>query len=251
MDFVGDQTDANDDFVTPKKPETNVQEQQPNATKSKVARVGHAAKEYWYILAVVVVVAGVAVVFAVIQQNQSHHWAKAQDYFSRADYEKAAKELQGLSMPSDETRLVVYSRVMHATANNDPTNTHYKNALAAYEKLYAMHKDPQVKILMANIYIQQKQYEQAAKMLNEVIAANPSFIQAYSNLATMYRVQGNNKQAIVVAKKGIDANPKDGTLRELLVGLLLDEKGSAAYNDAVTQLKTVYPSSHLLESLKQ
>lgn len=247
MDFVGDQPSANDDFVTPEKrgapnaPEKSVK-------KQRFSAVGHRLRTYWYVVVVVVVVLGVGAVYIGMQRSTSAKWEKAEDYFARADYEKAADQLSSVSMPSDTTKLDIYSKTMHATASAHTDR--YEKALKAYQKLYEQKKDPQTKIMMANIYNQQQKYDQAQKMLNEVIAANPTYTQAYINLAMIYRLQGKQADAVAIAKKGIEANKNNVSLNELLVSLLLEQKDSQDYKDAVANLSAVNPNSELLKTLQ-
>jgi tetratricopeptide (TPR) repeat protein len=77
-----------------------------------------------------------------------------------------------------------------------------------------------------------------------------TYVQAYVNLATLHRMQGDKDKAIEVAKKGIEANPSNIVLNELYVSMLLDEKGSEAYKKAVENLRNLDPNDPLLESLE-
>lgn len=216
----------------------------PAAGVPKGKRVLSVLKRFkWVILAVAVVVAAL-VAYQAYQAGIERRWDKAKDYFAKADYPKAAKEMEGLSMPKDADRLKVYSQTMLATQKLD-------KAAKGYEKLYEINKDPFDKVVLGNIYNQQKRYDEAAKVYREVIKSNPAYVQAYVNLATMYRLQQNNKAAIDAAKDGVTNNPNNVVLAELLVSLTMDNKNSPEYQDALSKLEQLNPKSPLLEALKQ
>lgn len=225
-------------------PETPVNQ---NKKKMKVPKF---LKKYWFGIIGVLLLCVLAGAFIVQSNNTAAKWDRAQDYFTKADYEKAADELITVKMPSDADKLNVYSKTMHATANDTKNKDRYEKALTAYQKLYEIKKDPQTKVMMANIYMQQKNYSPAEKLLDEIIAANPSYTQAYINLATMYRLQGKQTDAIAIAKKGVESNPNNVSLNELVVALLLDQKDSQAYKDALANLKKSNPNSELLKTLQ-
>lgn len=198
---------------------------------------------FWYVVLVLVVVVGGLVVWSVQMRAVDDVWKKAADDYGKADYEAASKLIEDMPIPSDEKRLTMYAQTMLATRQHD-------KALPAYEKLYAMKKDPAVKIIIGNIYNEQKKYDEAAKTYGSIISSNASFIQAYVNLATLYKLQGKTEDSVRVARQGVEANPNSVTLYELLVSMLLEDKTSAEYKDAVAKLKKLNPSDPLLESLK-
>lgn len=208
------------------------------------SRVAKFVKRFWYVPVAVLIIISVLTLIVVRKSHTDQSWKKATDYYGRADYEKAAKALAGLSVPSDAQRLTVYSQTMLATHQLD-------KALLGYQRLYDIKKDPGVKLIIGNIYNEKKDYEKAEKIYNEAITANPSYVQAYVNLATLYKMQGKNDQAVATAQKGVEANPRSATLYELLVSMLLDKKDSPEYKKAVATLAEINPQDPLLESLKQ
>ncbi len=202
-------------------------------------------RKYWWVgAAVVVLIVVVGAVFGwrAQAQAQDEKWKKATDYFGRAEYEKANKELEGLDIPKSPERLRVYAQTKLATRELD-------DALTSYQKLYDINKDPSVQLIIGNIYNEQKRYDDAIKVYREAIAANPSNTQAYVNLATLYRQQSNSSEAAKVAAEGVKNNPGSATLHELQVSMLLENKNSTEYKDAVAALKKVSPESALLTSL--
>ncbi len=222
-------------------------EGQPKPTSSEKRRVFYRKikiilKKFWYVLVIVLVAIAVLITLAVLDSNAKASWQKATDYFSRAEYENAAKIIKDMPVPNDQERLRVYSQTMLATGELD-------KALTGYSKLYEITKDTSSKLIIGNIYNQQKKYDQAITVYREVIAENSSNVQAYVNLATVYRLQGKNGEAVKIANESVKNNPNSVTLLELKVSMLLDEKGSDAYNAAVEELKKANPQDPLLQAL--
>lgn len=199
---------------------------------------------YWYVVVVLVVVVAGVVAWFVQQASADVVWQKATDDYGRADYASAAKLLDNMAVPTDEKRLTVYAQTMLATRQLD-------KALPAYNSLYAKKKDPAIKIIIGNIYNEQKKYDEAAKTYREIISANTTYIQAYVNLSTLYKLQGKTQDSVDVAKQGVKANPNSATLYELLISMLLEDQGSADYKEAVATLKKLNPSDPLLQTLKK
>ena len=177
------------------------------------------------------------------KNSASDKWKTATDYYRRADYDNAAKILNKVSMPKDAERLAIYAQTMLATRQ-------LEKAAKAYTELYKVKKDPFAKLVLGNIYNEQKRYTDAEKIYKEIIASDPTYSQAYVNLSTMYKVQGNTTEAIATAQKAVDNNPNSVVLNELLVSMTMGDKKSAAYLKAVDQLKKLNPNDPLLKSLK-
>ena len=180
----------------------------------------------------------------VLNLNREAAWKRATDYYARAEYEKASKELASLSMPSSAERLRVYGQTMLATRQLD-------KSLEAYTKLYDLNKDPSVKIIIGNIYNEQKKYDESIKIYREVISANPNNVQAFVNMATVYKLQNNEKEAAKIAKEGVEKNPNSVVLLELRVSMLMSDKSSPEYKEAVEALKQVNPQDQLLQALNE
>lgn len=66
--------------------------------------------------------------------------------------------------------------------------------------------------------------EEAIPLLEEIVRQRPEFVQAYTTLATMYRVTGQLDKAEELLRKGIKHNPEDNSLLSTL-GITLTEKG--------------------------
>lgn len=216
-----------------------------NVSRLRLAflRIGWFLKKIRYALLIVVLVVAGVVVWQVRQSAAEARWTRAADHFARADYEAAAKELEGVELPEDNVdRLNVYAQSMLATKQLD-------KAMAGYQALYEQKNDPFAKMVIGNIYNEQKKPEEAIRTYNELIDANPSYTQAYVNLAMLYRVQGNNQDALAVANKGQQNNPNNTVLAELLVSLTMNERESEEHRKAVETLRRLDPNNRLLEQL--
>lgn len=198
----------------------------------------------YLLLALIILVIG-AGSWIYYRASLERKWQAATDSYRRADYDGAAKILKELDMPTkDAERLNIYAQTMLATRQ-------YDKAAPAYSKLYELKKDPFAKLVLGNIYNEQKNYEEAGKIYSELIQANPSYVQAYVNFATMYKMQGNNKQAVAIAAKGVENNPSNTVLLELLVSFTMTDKNSDQYKNAVAKLKEVNPNDPLLEIISE
>jgi tetratricopeptide (TPR) repeat protein len=201
----------------------------------------HYVKKYWYVGVILLLLITVGFAALYMQAKDTTMWKDAQDAYTKADYARSAKLLEGTGIPTDPTRLKIYAESMLATRQ-------YDKALPAYEKLFDVKKDPDVKIKIGNIYNEKKnpEYDRAEKAYQEVIANHPSYVQAYINLSTMYKVQSRTDNAIAAAKKGVKANPTSVSLYELLVAMTMDKKDSTDFKEAVAKLKELNPSDQLL-----
>jgi tetratricopeptide (TPR) repeat protein len=216
----------------------------PMRKQSRLHKYVKLVRKYWYVtLALLAIVIGL-VTWQVIQSNQEATWKKASDYFTRADYGNAEKQLHSVAIPSDADHLRVYAQTMLATQNLD-------KSLTAYQKLYELNKDPSIKLIIGNIYNQQKKYDDAIKIYREIITNNAGNVQAYINLSTVYKLQNNTPEAIKVADEAVKNNPSSVVLRELQVSMVMDNKSSAGYKAAVKDLKALNPSDPLLQALNE
>ncbi len=215
----------------------------PQSKKSKSKNILSIIKRFWYfiVLAIVVVVGGA--IWRTNVTNQDNAWARATAFYTKADYDNAAKELAGLPVPSDAARLKVYAQTMLAKRD-------LEKALPAYEKLYAATKEPNYKIILGNIYNEQKNYDKAISTYKEVIADNPGYTQAYVNLAILYKLQNKISEATAIANAAVKSNPNNVTLLELKVSILMEDKTTQDYKTAVKDLAAINPQDPLLDSLK-
>lgn len=201
-------------------------------------------RRYWYIILAIIIILALLLAWRLYQDHVNAQWSKATDDYGRADYQDAAKILDGMPMPSDPQRLTVYSQTMLATRQLD-------KALTGYQALYDAKKDPSVKLIIGNIYNEQKKYDDAAKAYSDLIAANSGYVQAYVNLATLDKLQGKTDDAVATAKQGVKANPNSATMYELLISMLLEHPDSADYQQAVASLKKLNPQDPIFQTIQQ
>jgi tetratricopeptide (TPR) repeat protein len=211
-------------------------------TRSSNKKIINFIKRFWYIFLIAGIVIGVVIGWSISSAREAAAWQRATDAFSRADYESAKKDIDGVAVPGDQDKLKVYAQTMLATRTLD-------KALVGYENLYKQTKDPATLLILGNIYNQQQKYDKAISTYKDVIANNENNIQAYVNLATVYKLQQKSDEAVATATQAVEKNQKSAVAHELLVSMLLDKKGSDAYNKAIADLKALNPNDPLLESI--
>lgn len=195
----------------------------------------------------VLVLLAVVVGLAAWQQQRAaaeNDWNRTTDAYRRANYDEAAKIIGDAKPPEDTERLAIYSQTMLATRQLD-------RAAEGYQKLYEAKKDPFAKLVLGNIYNQQKKYDEAIKIYEDLIASNPTYAQAYVNLSTLYKIQNKTDKSIEVARQGVRNNPNNTILNELLVSMTMHDKASAEYKEAVAQLRKLNPNDPLLQAQAQ
>lgn len=217
---------------------------EPQRVNSSAHKIKRFIKKYILIIVAICVILAALVAWQITRSLNDAAWSRATDFFTRAEYEKAENELKNMSTPSDVGRLRVYGQTMLATR-------HLDKSLEAYKKLYDIDKDPTIKLIIGNIYNEQKKYDDAIKIYREVIAANPSNVQAYVNIATVYKLQNNTSDAIAISSDGVKNNPSSVVLHELKVSMLMDDTTSQEYTMAVNELRELDPQSQLLQSLNE
>jgi len=203
------------------------------------------ANKYKLIVVIVLIVAVSGGLFY-WNQRENNSWQKAEDYYRRADYKKAAEELKNVSFPDDVERLRIYGQTMYAT--ND-----YTKSTKAYDKLFEKTKDPFAKLMVGNIANQKKDYEKAVKQYTELINLYPNYVTAYSNLAMVYRLKGDLNQALATAEKGITNNSTNTEMRVLKVSLLAsteETKNSIQYTEALEGLKKLDPKNPYITQIE-
>lgn len=214
-------------------------DKQKKGVRGKIKKI---ITRWWLVLLVVVLVVAGALGWLVYRQSQEQIWKSATDYYARAEYAKAAGLLKQVGIPSEKGRLRVYAQTMLATRD-------LEKAEPAYKKLFETTKDPADKLALGNIYNEQKKYDQAIRVYQEVLLDNKNNVQAYVNLTIVHKLQGNVKEATSVAKEAVANNPQNATVHELLVSMLMENKGSQEYKDAVESLRVLNPDDALLQSI--
>jgi lipopolysaccharide biosynthesis regulator YciM len=177
--------------------------------------------------------------WAGVSAYMKKQWQLGTDSYRQSNYSEAADRLKNLPMPKDQDRLSVYAQVMHASGNTE-------KAKAAYERLAEDHENISASVQIGNIALQQKDDVTAIAAYEKVINQNPGYVQAYVNLASVYRMQGHIDLAVSTLKKGIQNNPNASSLYAMMVGTLAQQPDSQDYKDAATALKKLDPQNPAL-----
>jgi tetratricopeptide (TPR) repeat protein len=166
-------------------------------------------------------------------------WHKAESLYLAGNLPELAKIIKPGDMPSNLTDLNIYARTMNSVGNFDES---YK----ALEKMYSLDKSNDTKLLMANILVQKKDFSGAEKLYIEITQQNPNFVQAYLNLASLYRTEGKNQTAIDMLASAIKNNPNSVQLYEYLV-TIGNPTSSPDYNSWKEKLKVIDPNNTALK----
>lgn len=167
---------------------------------------------------------------------QHNRWKKAESYYKTGQYQKVYDTLASEPMPTDPTRLDIYGRSMLATQ-------HFDKALKAYEKLARTQNSLDTKLILANIKSEMGDANSSEDLYQEIIKENSNFVQAYLNLASLYRVQGKNEKANEILLEGVKNNPDSGGLYSYLISINADKKDSKEYKNWVDNLKRIDPNA--------
>lgn len=187
-------------------------------------------------LTLIIVFALLVIVVGGYFVHSIYSWKKAEEYFKTAQYQKVIDEIGNQPMPSDPQKLDIYGRSMMATRQLD-------KAYAAYEKLNAISKSLDNTLIMANIQSEKGNTDQAEKLYQEVIDENPHFIQAYLNLASLYRLKGDKAKANEILLKGVTNNPDSPSIYDYLLSINEDNSKSADYKGWLEKLKKLDPNN--------
>lgn len=192
-----------------------------------------------YLIIVGAVVVAVVIVIAGYFYLQAAKWHKAESLFQSGNLPELAKLIKPGDMPNNLTDLNIYARTMNSVGNFDES---YK----ALEKMYALDKSNDTKLLMANILVQKKDFSGAEKLYIEITQQNPNFIQAYLNLASLYRTEGKNQTAIDMLASAVKNNPSSVQLYEYLV-TIGNPSSNPDYNSWKEKLKILDPNNTALK----
>lgn len=187
-------------------------------------------------------------------ERMAEHLKKAKDYYAQADYDKARVEsknvlqldpknaeayyLSGEIEEQQQAWPKAYANYLKAV-EVDPT---YLPAKAKLGKIYlimgetakAEKMDNEIlakqphdaagQTLKAAIMMHKGDIDGAIKEVSQVVTTDPAQDDAVSLLAFLYSKQGNDAKAQTVLDKGIEANPKNITLRMARANLALKNK---------------------------
>ncbi len=121
------------------------------------------------------------------------------------DFSKSLAKLQE-ALKLGYTKKVTYDYAISAavqTPNMEMVAKLSEEAYPVYGK-----EDPKYLQLMINYRIEKSQYEEAKKMLDEAIAANPDDAQLYNIMGILYEAQKDNDTALKYFRQSIEKDPK-------------------------------------------
>lgn len=121
----------------------------------------------------------------------------------------------------------------------------FKNEKRAEEIWKFVEKDRPLMIQpvvnLAQLYFKRDDFVLAEGYLRKAIANEPKYLQAYSDLYSIYKTQGKSDSAIDVLKQGIAAEPKEHYLNYVLAGYYLElgkkSEALAQYEEALARAK--------------
>lgn len=119
-------------------------------------------------------------------------------------------------------------------------NADYQNALELFNLASAASPQDTLPLLYAGITAQQiKDYDQAAKNFEKLIEIGTTMPDIYTTLASIYRSQNKNDEALEVLKKGTQKFPEDKALK------------SEEFNLYISTGKTAEAKANLEEAMKR
>ena len=190
-----------------------------------------------------IIVGIVAIILAVLVLGyfylQKSKWNKAENLFQNGNLPELAKIVKPGDMPNNLTDLNIYAKTMNSVGNFD-------EAYKALEKMYSLDKSNDTKLLMANILVQKKDLSGAEKLYLEITQQNYNFIQAYLNLASLYRTEGKNQAAIDLLSSAIKNNQNSVQIYEYLV-MIGNPSSNPDYNTWKEKLTALDPNNTALK----
>lgn len=183
--------------------------------------------------AIILIMAIAFCVFLFIKKNANESsWKKAEDYYKNGQYTKVTDLIKDQDLPEDSTKLNIYGHSYLAVGKLD-------QAYSAYNKLYETDKSLDAKLIMANIKLQQGDKSAAEKFYQDIIQTNASFIQAYLNLANLYRGDGRLEKAVETLKQANRVNPTNTAIIEYYLSINTENKNSEEYKSWAEKLKSI------------
>ncbi len=113
-------------------------------------------------------------------------------------------------------------------------------------------KDPEPRLKLANLFYDQKQYDQAIEWYRRALELDPKNINARTDLGTAYFYSGRPQDALKQYRESLAIEPThEPTLFNLIVVYLDGTHDLARAQETWTRLRELNPSYPRLDSLKQ
>lgn len=191
-------------------------------------------KKRWYILLVIVlllVVLALIVVFGK-QKYADRKWEQAREAYKMANYAEVVSLVGKISVPEEKKDKTILASSYIATGDNE-------KALVLYSDLAKEENNVDAKLMLGNIYRDQKKYKDAEEAYRAVSRVNTGYIQAYLNLAAMFRTNNQMELANEVLTEGIKYNATAMPIIEYWLQLNEDKKGSDVYKQWEERAKAI------------
>jgi len=117
----------------------------------------------------------------------------SQIYFAEKNYEKVAEILNTNSLKEAKNEIKKPAYKMLATSFYILGK--YKDAIPYYKEYLILDSDPTIKYYLGLCLYRTSSFDEAAKILEEAVSANPDYLEAYSLLATIYLELSSSNQA--------------------------------------------------------
>ena len=135
----------------------------------------------------------------------------AQVYFDQQDYAEAAEnyEIAERLAPPDYRLLVNYGLALDRGG-------HYQEALAKLKQASTLERDPEVWTLLAQVYGQQHQTDEAFQALDQAERIDPGFEMTYAIRGQVYESLGNFTSAAQQLRRALEIDPYHDAVRQEL-----------------------------------
>ncbi|HUD21080.1 MAG TPA: hypothetical protein VMQ44_03385 [Candidatus Saccharimonadales bacterium] len=196
------------------------------------------SKRKWRVLGGGLLVVAAVVALGALYLVRHNHWVKAEDYYKTGQYQKVYDLVGNQPLPTDAKELSIYGQAMMATQ-------HYDKALKAYQELNKQNSSLDTELILANIKQEMGDNAAAESQYQAIVNQNSGFIQAYLNLASLYRIEGQADKANEILLSGIKNNPQSASLYSYLISINADKKGAKDYQSWVDNLKKLDPGAQI------
>jgi len=113
-------------------------------------------------------------------------------------------------------------------------------------------KDPEIRLKLANLLYDQKQYSQAIEWYQRALELDPKNVNARTDLGTAYFYTGRPQDALAQYRQSLAANPRhEPTLLNVVVVNLEGTHDLAAAQKAWDRLHQINPNNPALAGLKE
>ena len=116
--------------------------------------------------------------------------------------------------------------------------TNILNNLSSYSNNF-----PEINLALIKTYFKMENYQISKNMLNQFIAVNKTFDEAYAMLAQIYLYENNEKSAIDILEKGLEYSYNKPRLYETFANMLYNAGYSFYPNKIISQIIDIYDIS--------